>query len=771
MPFRDYNDAGYSKSLMGSCFWELGKYDSAAMAHKESISLRRSGGNISGQADSWKKIGELYLLSGLKKDALTAYDSSATLYQQIKDSSGMAETYNKKGKVFLNDENYKVAVDYFEKAKGIISKTTVESLYNLGIAWAELDTSKARFYYSACKEKSGSTGNLGYLFLANKALAGLAYKSGASQLGDKLFDECVAISKQLKTSASTANYLVLKADKYYYQAQPDSALFYYNEAFEIFDTVSKDDAIWQLDNISNTQVSLGNFAEAAVALKRAIEIAKSTSNNLALGYSLQASSFLYGLTGEFEEGIKNSDSAIAIFNRSGNMLRLANTYVARGTLLKSMGEYNRSINSFLFADSIYQAELTKEYRHTALNNIGVTYYSQNDFQNALKYFDMALKQLKQGIIDETYLLYKGNYAECEYYLKRYKEAETTYQEVFPLAKEKKLNRIASGMALGLGKLFYETNRLSEAVEYFQYARDYAVSSGEKEKIVESLTYLGRINVQNVKYDSAEGNFRKAISVAAEFKTVGGWESYYELGLLLFNYKKYDSSIIYLKHAVDLLNKDAENLYGGDEAKKVFNNDPRKSDLYNKITFAYYNTGNEKEAWAYANRSNIAGLKELSGSLTTNASDKDKSEALKKLLSLQQSKKALENTAEKQTGDARQRTVKKIEILEADYTDLSSYFAKSNADQFYNYKSKIPNDVAVALYLVNDKTLMIFTLTNEKLAIDTMTADISKTVSAFIAATKQVQNTTGTAALHLRSEPTDEDETTVKIPFKDLSSEL
>src|SRR5213075_1036739 len=113
-------------------------------------------------------------------------------------------------------------------------------------------------------------------------------------------------------SASTANYLVLKADKYYCQAQPDSALFYYNEAFEIFDTVSKDDAIWQLNNISNTQVSLGNFAEAAVALKRAIKIAKSTSNNLALGYSLQASSFLYGLTGEFEEGIKNSDSAIAM---------------------------------------------------------------------------------------------------------------------------------------------------------------------------------------------------------------------------------------------------------------------------------------------------------------------------------------------------------------------------------------------------------------------------------------------------------------------------
>ena len=782
LPFQDYNSAGYSKSLSGSCFWELGKYDSAVMAHRESISLRKLGGNISGQADSWKQIGELYLLSGLKKNALAAYDSSAMLYDQIKDSAGLAQTYNKKGKVFLNDENYKVAVEFFEKAKGFTSKTTVESLCNLGDAWREIDTSKAISYYMACKKKADSTGNLGYSFAATKALSWRAYKGKNTKLGDKLYEECVTLSKQLKTPTSTAYCYALKGDKYSFESELDSALVYYNKAFQVFDSVNRDEAIWQLNNIASVYISRGDFAEAETALIKAIQTAKSASDNVALGYSLEASSFLYGLTGEFAEGIKNSDSAIAIFNRSGNILRLANSYLSRGTLLKGMGEYKESIKSFLFADSVYQAQMTSEYRHTALCDIGVTYYSQYDYQTALNYFDMALKQLKKDLSNETYLLYRGNYAECEYYLKRYAESEKNYLEVLPPAREKKLNRIASGFAIGLGKLYYDTKREGQAIQYFSYARDYAFSSGEKEKIVESLTYLGRIKVQHGGDDSAEANFRKAISVAAQFKTVGGWEPNYELGLMFYNHKKYDSSITYFRRAVDLLDKDAENLYGGEEAKKIFNNDPRKADLYNKITFAYYNTGNEKEAWAYANRSNIAGLKELSGSLSTNTSDKDKSEVLKRLLSLQQSKKALENTAEKQTGEARQQTLKKIEIMEADYTnflqdivetypDLGSYFAKSNADQFYDYKSKIPNDVAVALYLVNDKTLMIFTLTNEKLAIDTMTADIAKTVSAFIAATKHVQSTTSTGALHLRSEPTDEDETTTNIPFKDLSNEL
>ena len=779
---RYYDEAGYSKSLMGSCYWELGKYDSAVASHKESIALRKMDNNVYGQADSWKEIGQLYLLSGLKKEALNAYDSSGFLYAQIKDSSGLAETYNKKGQVYLNDENYKTAVGFFEKARGFNSKTTVESLYNLGLAWDQIDTAKARYYYTACKRKSDSTANTGYVFDATKALAALAYRENKIKQGDLLYEECLGLSKQLNTPTSYGYCLVLKAVRFYNLAEMDSALHYYDKALQILDTVSKEDAIWQLNNIADVKIEMGKFDEAEQSLMKAIGLAESTSNNLALGYSLETTSFLYGFTGDFEKGLKNNDSALAIFTRSGNTLRLANTYISRGTLLKSMGNYSQSVQSFLLADSIYKAELTNEYRHTALNDIGVVYYNQTDYQNAMKYFEMALQGLKKGVVDEPYLLYAGNIAECQYYLKKYKEAEAGFTEVFPLAKEKKLNRIASGMALGLGKLYYDLKEIPKAIEQFNYAREYGFASGEKEKIIEALTFLGRINLLAGKKDSAEINFRKAISVVTRYKIGGGWEPFYELGLIFYDQKKFDSSITYFKQAVDLLDKNTENLYGGDEAKKIFNNDPRKLDLYNKIIFSYYNTDNIKEAWAYANRSNIAGLKELSGSITTTTNDKEKNDALKKLIALQQSKKALETTAEKQMGTDKAETLKKIEIVEADYTnflqdvvekypDLGSYFSKFNADEFYNYKGKLPADVAVTLYLVNDKTLMIFTLTNEKLAVDTMTADVNKLVSAFIAATKQPQVNTNTGALHLRSEPTDEDETTAPLPFKDVSDQL
>jgi CHAT domain-containing protein len=778
----EFNNAGYSKSLQGSSYWELGKYDSAVIAHQESIMLRKRANNLSGQAHSWKSIGELYLLSGQKNLALVAYDSAAGFYQQLKDSSGLAETYNKKGNVFYNDENNRKAAEFFEMAKGVNSKTTVEALYNLGNAWYDMDSVKARNYFLACSQLCESTKNTAYLFDVTRALANLAYRTNNIAGGDKLYALCLDLSKQLNTAASYGDCLSLKAYGFKTQSQLDSALHYYNQAIQVFDTVSQSGVIWQLNGVADVNISMGNFPKAKEAYNKAIKLAQISNNSIALGTTLESTSFLYSLTGEFEAGLRNSDSALAIFSRSGNILRLANTYLSRGTLYKSMGEYNKSINSFLTADSLYIDQQSAESRSVVSTNIGVTYFTQYDYVNALKYHKLALSQLKKDVINESYLLGKGNIGEDLFYLKKYSEAEKELQEVYPITKQKKLYRVASGIALSLGKLYYETKQTDKSIGYFEYAAEYANSSGEKEKAIEALTFLGQIDKDKGKTEKAESDFRKAAAIVTEYKIALGWEPFYQLGLLFYAQNKFDSSLLYFKKAVELLDKNTENLYGGEEARKIFNNDPKKSDLYNKITFSYYNLGNINQAWAYANRSNIAGIKELSGSLSASSNNEEKNEALKKLLAMQQSKKALENTLEKQEGAAKEETLKKIEIVEADYNnflqdvvekypELSVYFTRSNADEFNNYKSKLPEDVAVLLYLLNNNTLMIFSLTREKLSVDTMTVDVAAKVNAFIEAIKNTSKQTGTGALAVRSEPVDEDKTSEKVEFKDLSGQL
>ena len=778
----DDNNAGYSCTIKGNAYWELGQYDSAVSEHKTAIALRKKSNNRSGQAFSYKKIGELFLLSGQKTAALFAFDSAIHIFHDVKDSSGLVDVYTKKGEVYLNDDSYKKAADFFEMAKGVNSKATVIALYKLGSAWDAIDTVKAERYYEESRRLSKSTENTIYQFYSTTSLAVLAYRSDNTVKGNQLYDECLSLAKQLNTDEAIANCYSVKAYRFYHGTELDSALVYYQLAKNIFDTVDKSQAIWQLNNITYLYISRGDFEKADSTINLAITMAKATSNNIALGNALQASSFLYGLTAEFEKGINNNDSAIAIFKRSGNMARLANTYGSRGTLLKYMGEYDQSVHSYLFADSVYNDELLSESRGIILNNIGTTYLSQADYSHALKYFKQSAGFLKPGVVDESYILVQGNIAECLYRLHKNTEAKALMLDILPKARKFGLNRIGSGIALILGKLFEEEHNLPEAKAYLGYARDMGASSGEKDKLVDALTWLGKINAQQQQVDSALQNYRRAVRIVKEFKIESGWEANYQLGLLFYQQQKFDSSIVYFKQAVELLDKNAEKLYGGEEARKIFNNDPRKSDLYNKITFSYFKTGDIKEAWSYANRSNIAGIKELSGNLNVNSGDKEKSEVLRKLQAMQESKKALENTLGKQEGLAKKETLKKIEILENDYQnfindatdkfhDLAPYLKGYNADEFNNYKGELPDDLAVALYLLNDKTLMIFTLTNEKLAVDTMHVDIAPLVNKLVQSIKDTEKQTGTGPLSVRSDADDEEKPASAVDFKDISDEL
>jgi len=774
----DFNNAGYSKSLQGSCYWELGKYDSAVIAHKQSIALRRKSNNLSGQAFSWKQIGELYLLSGMKNDALVAYDSAANFYRLVKDNSGLAETYNKKGKVYQNDENYKKAVEFYEKASGVDNKSTVESLYNLGNAWLELDTARAGHYFSLCLKKSDSTGNTYYQFFATKALTGLAYRAYNFRQGDKLLEKCILLSKQINTPETYAYCHELKALKYYNMSELDSALFYYRLALQAFDTVSKDNAIWELNSIANVYISSGDFSMAEESYAKAISIAGLASNNLALGYSLQSASFLYGLLGEFSKGIKANDSAIFIFNRSGNKLRLANTYAARGTLLKSMGNFKESINSFLFADSIYREELTNDYRSTVQNNIGVTYYNQADYKKAIKYFESALTYLKTDLINEEYLLFKSNIAECLYYLKNTKEAERIFLEVFPIAKKKNFNRISSGMAITLGKIYYDAGQYQKAFGFFEEAREYGIKSSEKEKIIDANIYLAKIDQQSGKTKSAENNLSQAVAVARTYRVPNGWEAFYELGLFYFNQKNLDSAVVNFKSAIELVEEISGNIYGGEEAQKIYRNDPRKFDLYSKIVSSLAEKGNVDDAWVYANRSNITGIKELLGNLPSQSGDLKKNKAIDEANLLFQQQNALDKKInELQSKSDKERSnpqlqslleereiagakyLKYLEQLKIKYPDLRAYFSENvNPEQFKNYKGLLPDDAAVVLYIVNDNKLLIFTVTNENTAIhiSELKEDISATIKQFTGLLKTPGKSSKTGPLHLRSEIDDED---------------
>jgi CHAT domain-containing protein len=793
---QEYDHAGYSSSLMGSAYYYQGKYDSAIVYHHKSVELRKLGGSVVGPAYSWNQLGELYLVSGNKIKALAAYDSSIFYYNRINDKSGIANNYNSIGKVYQNDENFKKAVENFEKAMGNTSKATVEALYNMGSAWMMLDTVKARNYMLKCKKLSAETGNDQYEFYTLIELAKVSYRNKHFNEADGYYDSVVSKARSFGTGRSEALRLNLKAYSQIQQLELDSAINNYLRSVSIYDTVDASYSVWERVSLAEALISKGEFKQAETVLFEGARVADSLSAKLALGSVYTTQSFLYALLGEFEKGMAATEKASKIYEETGNTFRQASAFMSKGTLYKGVGEFKKSVEAYLQADSIYQAEKTEEMRGTVMNNIGVTYFNQGDFPKAIEYFNLSGKYLKPGVQDENYILNRSNIAECYYYMGRHKESEKIMLSIIQFARDKKADRIGSTISTTLGKIYLDDKQYEKASVYLEESKKLVFKNSEKESMVDVLVQLGKLKSATGKADEAEKNFEEAVQISKEYTVSNqSWIVLYQSGLFYYQQKKFDKAIANFKAAVEIIEKNSNNVYGGEDAKKIYRNDGRKVDLYGKLVVALAESGKTSEAWAYANRSNMTGIKELMGSMVNQTGDPLKDAALEQAKSLSQktealAKKEAELKAQPQTEQVRsqlQSIGQEKEIAEKDYIKYSenllakfpdlkeNFYDNVNPVDFENYKGILPADMAVLLYVINDNKLLIFSLTNEKLGITPLDlkGDITRTIREYAALLKLPGKATGTGAIRVRSTIEDEEDNidVSKLSFKDVSEKM
>lgn len=795
---KNYNDAGYSKSQIAQCLWNKGEYAKAIESHNEAIAYRKKSNNPSGEAFSWEMLGNLYKLTGDKTKALLSYDSAAYYYTKAGDSTGIIKSLNYVGEVYKNDKNYKRAVEYYEKAMqlaGALNRKAqlTEAYFNIADASYNYDTVMAGKYYKKCLDLSRSTGDRINEFYSLVNLGLLSNRQYDFISGKNYFNNALSLTNFIDNKSDIAYCYSRIGDGLVYELDFEKSDGYYKKAYNIYDSAgSLSNMGFQLLNLGFNAVSRGDFVQSVSYYEKAIHFGDSSANSLLTGMGYNSFAYLYQLQGDVNKGMILNDSAMAVFSRSGNNTQLANAYVTKGILLNVKNEYAAAVSSYMMADSLYTLENMEDSRTTVANNIGNVYYYQADYQKALDYFKNAEKKLRPGIVDELYLIVKSNIAECYYYLNDLQKAKLELERLFPLAKNKNAYRMMSSIALVSGKVYVGLNDNEQAVKYLRIAEEYANKSGEKLQLAESSLYLGKSLTNNQNEKEGISYLAKAASVSDTYNfNQLAWQSLYEIGLIHYNKREYDSSVVYFKKAIDIVEKSATNLYGGESAKKIYEADIRKVDLYNKIIAALATLKRDEDAWLYANRSNDAALKEKIGAAA--ADDPKKNEVINEANRLLQQQKALDKSISdlqvNKNADQNEEKIKALRnkkaVIEKDYLnyvstmieeypDLDTYFAKNvNPEDLKKYKDKIPADAAVLLYLINENQLYVFTVTNEKIEIkiDSLSTDINKLINNYQALLNLPDKSSGTGSLVLRSKILSEKKSKSGLSFTEVSEQL
>jgi CHAT domain-containing protein len=750
-------------------------------------------------AFSWKKLGSLYNKSGEKTKSLAAYDSAAYYYTITKDSARLRDLLSDIGDVYYNDQQYQKAfATYFKWHQlNLTNKNKSDlanSFYQLANASFSFNVDTSKFYYTSCYKTAKDIGDKSNELYANLGLGYVSYRQYDYAAGEKYFTDALSLAIKDKNKKQEANCYKMIASAYSTKLDFDKALLFYNKAITLYDSIGEKTSIPSLYNyVANALQTKGDFNEAKKWYTQSIELAVKVNNKSDIGYAYSGLSFLYVLQGDLESAQKTADSSKAIFRELNNSWQIANSYITMGIVSNYKNDYENSVNYYLAADSLFQIEKDDWSRSTCQNNIGNVYYFQTDYDKSLQYFFESEKLLnKVKLISESHIMAKTNIGEVYYYKKDYIKAEKYMLEGYKLAKEKNAGRILSSANITLGMIYFDTKKYAESEKYLLEGLRMSKEMNHSDNIISCGLYLGKLYIAQNNVAKGMDLLNSTIQYAKNYeKSKSVWELLYEYGINFYTQNKYDSSAIYFKKAVQLVEEGSQRLFGGAEAKKIYNADYRKVDLYNKLVVSLAKTGNKKDALYYADKSNNQAIKEQIEKAGFSTTDKDKADAIKKGSELLQKKNAVEQAITKEKSKPEKEQNKQLiaslesvkNVAEENYTnfidslvtkfqDLSSYFVKANPADFDKYLKKIPENTAVLLYVINDNQLFIFTATNKETSIKIvdLKEDINKTAARFLSILRNPKNVTGTGSIVVRStlKTSEED---IRGNFKEESSIL
>lgn len=211
------------------------------------------------------------------------------------------------------------------------------------------------------------------------------------------------------------------------------------------------------------------------------------------------------------------------------------------------GNYSKALKLYLNALKI--AEDLKYTSHiVSINsNIGVVYFTQNEFNKSLHYYFNAIKVVKDSKVSINLGNFYSNIGNVYYKKKELEKAKGYYLQALKHYKtQNKLTGIASAKN-NLGSVCLELNKFEEALGYFNEAIVSQIKLNDNFGVVYSYLNIGTAYSGLNKFNKAEENLFLGLNKAKEINFPDALrDAYISLANLYERRKMYDKAYVYYK---------------------------------------------------------------------------------------------------------------------------------------------------------------------------------------------------------------------------------
>jgi CHAT domain-containing protein/Tfp pilus assembly protein PilF len=348
---------GLILSNIGTVYEDLRQYEQALSFYQQSLIIRQELGDRQGEGLTLNNIGSVYGNLGQYEQALSYFQQSLTVRQDIGDRWGAGQTLNNIGVMYRILGQYEQALSFYQQSLTIrqeLGDRQGESLTlnNLGSVY----------------------GNLGQ------------YEQALS-----FYQQSLTIRQELGDRWGEGQTLNNLGEVYRALGQYEQAISFYGQSLTISQEMGNRRGEGQtLNNIGNVYRNLGQYEQALDYFQQSLAIRQGIGDRQGEGQTFNNVGVVYRNLGQYEQALDYFQQSLAIRQGIGDRRGEGQTLNNLGNVYFSLGQYERALDYYEQALAIRIEVGDRRGEGANLNNIGEVYRNLGQYEQAFERYQQAL---------------------------------------------------------------------------------------------------------------------------------------------------------------------------------------------------------------------------------------------------------------------------------------------------------------------------------------------------------------------------------------------
>lgn len=253
--------------------------------------------------------------------------------------------------------------------------------------------------------------------------------------------------------------------------------------------------------------------------------------------------------------IEYSQKALDIAIQTQNKKQMGNAYFNIGVAYYSEGNYQKALKNWKKKLEVNKQQNDSIEIASSYSDIGILYKNWGDYDTAVIFYQKALKIYEEGNFKKGQAYTLINIGNIYFYFgKKYQKALDYYSEALALFKELGNEQLTARTLNNIGMVYYEQKQSGKALEYFKKSLDIYIKLNFESGIATTRLMVGSTYKDLDEYQKAFQNMIKAldyykkIDSKREIANATG-----AIAEVFFKQKKYNQALNYYKESLEQYN--------------------------------------------------------------------------------------------------------------------------------------------------------------------------------------------------------------------------